>query len=69
MRQSIRLVVNTATLLSRMVVTFGIGLYITRLLVYAHGGRIEAESQLGRGSTFRVFLPDRCPLPSQTPAP
>jgi len=32
-RQSIRLVVNTVTLLSRMVVTFGIGLYITRLLL------------------------------------
>ena len=33
MRQSIRLVLNTATLLSRMAVTFGIGLYITRLLL------------------------------------
>jgi len=32
-RQSIRLVLNTATLLSRMAVTFGIGLYITRLLL------------------------------------
>jgi O-antigen/teichoic acid export membrane protein len=32
-RQSIRLIVNTVTLLSRMVVTFGIGLYITRLLL------------------------------------
>jgi hypothetical protein len=33
LRQSIRLVVNTATLMSRMAVTFGIGLYITRLLL------------------------------------
>ena len=33
MRQSIRLVVNTSTLLGRMVITFGIGLYITRLLL------------------------------------
>lgn len=32
----------------------GLGLYITRLLVEAQGGRIEVESQLGRGSTFRV---------------
>lgn len=33
MRQSVRLIVNTATLFSRMVVTFGIGLYLTRLLL------------------------------------
>jgi signal transduction histidine kinase len=32
----------------------GLGLYITRLLVEAQGGDIEVESQLGRGSTFRV---------------
>lgn len=37
----------------------GLGLYITRLLVEAQGGRIEVETQLGQGSTFHVHLPAR----------
>jgi putative PEP-CTERM system histidine kinase len=35
----------------------GIGMFQSKMIVEAHGGRIEVESELGKGTTFRVFLP------------
>jgi len=43
----------------------GLGLYISREIVAAHGGRLEVESAVGQGSCFTVVLP-RAPSPPGT---
>ncbi|HET7275167.1 MAG TPA: ATP-binding protein [Longimicrobiaceae bacterium] len=51
----------------------GLGLAISREIVEGHGGTITAESKVGEGTTFTVFLPnmpsisaEAAPAPSET---
>jgi two-component system cell cycle sensor histidine kinase/response regulator CckA len=54
----------------------GLGLATVRSIIKKHNGHIEAESTVGQGSTFRVWLPvaqaaagsSREPLPGNSPA-
>lgn len=36
---------------------FGLGLYYVKYMVEEHGGKVSVESSIGKGSTFKVFLP------------
>ncbi len=35
----------------------GLGLFICRRIVHTHGGEIRADSKVGKGTTFHIYLP------------
>lgn len=43
----------------------GLGLSIVKHVLARHGGRLQIASEVGRGSTFTVLLPQRAPTPSR----
>lgn len=44
-------------LLAREISGLGLGLYISKQIIEAHGGKIWVESQINSGSTFHVTIP------------
>jgi signal transduction histidine kinase len=35
----------------------GLGLYICKKIIQAHQGEMDVESELGKGTTFNIYLP------------
>ena len=46
----------------------GLGLSVAQKIVTQHGGRIEYETELGKGTSFRIVLPAAQPLGSKSHA-
>jgi signal transduction histidine kinase len=56
---------RSSTATERQIQGTGLGLYIARAIVEAHGGDISVESEPGHGTAFRVEMPvEHAPVPA-----
>jgi two-component system, probable response regulator PhcQ len=59
-QEALRLVFDPFALRSDSPLEYGINLMAVYFIVHHHGGRIEAESTEGKGTTFRITIPINC---------
>ncbi|MDW5593625.1 ATP-binding protein [Conexibacter stalactiti] len=59
---------RASTAVAEEIPGIGLGLSICQAIAEGHGGRIQVESEVGRGTTFRVLLPLRTTSDDERPA-
>jgi two-component system OmpR family sensor kinase len=47
----------------------GLGLAIVAAITEAHGGHAEVQTELGKGATFRIWIPKGTPEVAEAPNP
>jgi two-component system probable response regulator PhcQ len=64
-KEALRMVFDPFALRTDSPLEYGINLMAVYFIVHHHGGRIEANSVEGKGTTFRIVLPINCDQPTQ----
>jgi signal transduction histidine kinase len=64
-KEALRTVFDPFALRTDSPLEYGINLMAVYFIVHHHGGRIEAQSVEGQGTTFRILLPVNCDQPTQ----
>ena len=64
-KEALRVVFDPFALRSDNPMEYGINLMAVYFIVHHHGGRIDAQSQEGKGTTFVITLPVNCDQPAK----